>query len=129
MRQRINDWLGNYTLRVSSAVVLQEFKRRVLRDVAYLLNRIHKTGYLATLDHVTNVLPAQQNRRIRICLPVLQSLLPGATDEELTDRALSYCRTLLIHGETQFARELDSVLAGIDCYWAKIPVTERKRYV
>jgi hypothetical protein len=130
MKNKIRAWLENYPLKISSVVVLQEFKNRVLRDVAYLLAKLHKTGsYLTTLDYITNVLPAQQHRKMRICVPVLHGLLPGASDGELTERALLYCRTLLLHGEAQFVRQVDTLLRRIDCYWAKIPVAEKKRYV
>jgi len=129
MRQRISAWIRGYALNVSSGVVLQEFKNRVLRDAAYVLTKLRQTGsYAATLDFITNVLPRAQQRKMRICLPMLHRLLPGATDAELTERARLYFRTLLVYGEAEFAREIDSLLNSVDCYWAKTPIREKRPY-
>lgn len=129
MRECITAWIRGYALNVSSGVVLQEFKNRVLRDVAYILEKLRKThSYMATLHYITNVLPQAQQRKMRVCLPILQGLLPGATDAELTERARLYCRTLLVYGETEFAREVDTLLSGVDCYWAKTPIREKRPY-
>lgn len=130
MKARVNSQLSSYGLKVSGTVALQEFKRRVLKDVAYLLTKLDKTkSYMATLNFIGNVLPIQLLRKQRICLLVLHSILPGSTDEELTERARRYCRTLLVHGEATVTNSLDSILPGIQCYWARIPVREKKKYV
>ena len=128
MKARINTWLARYKLKVSGSISLLEFKRRVLTSLAYLLTKLNRLGYQGTLDFVTNVLPSQQNRRQRICQPILQRLLPGATDQELTERARLYFRTLLLNGEKHFIDGLDSVVPGVQCYWARVPVREKKRY-
>jgi hypothetical protein len=130
MRERIGAWLGRYAKRVSSTVSLQEFKRRVLRELAYLLAKLEQTqSYQKTLAHVQQVLPAQQLRKQRICISLLHQILPGATDEELTERSRRYFRTLLMTGESQFNNEFDAVLPGVDCFLARAPVvTEKQRY-
>lgn len=130
MRARIGSWLARYALKVTSSVALQEFKRRVLKDLAYLLVKLDQTGsYQRTLDHVTSVLPSLQQRRKAICLPILHQLIqPPASDQELTERARLYLRSLVVNGEKDFAQSFDSVVNSIDCYWAKYPIREKKRY-
>ena len=130
MRARISTWLARYKLKVTGSVALQEFKRRVLRDLAYLLTKLDQTGsYQRTLDYVTSVLPSQHQRKKQICLPVLHQLIqPPATDEELTERLRLYLRSLIVNGEKHFVEGLDSVVEGIGCYWARRPIREKKRY-
>lgn len=130
MKARIAAWLSRYRLKVTGTVAIQEFKNRVLRDLAYLLTKLNQTdSYQRSLEYVTNVLPKQHQRKQRICLTVLHNILPGRSDQELTERARLYIRTLLVHGENELRRQMDSVVPGIDCYWAKVPVREKKRYV
>jgi hypothetical protein len=130
MRARINAWLAQYKLKISGLVAIQEFKNRVLRDIAYLLDKLHKTGsYRDTLDYVTNVLPRPQERKRNICVTALHRILEGRPDGELTERARLYLRTLLMHGTNQVVAQLDYVAPTISCYWALVPVQERRRYV
>jgi hypothetical protein len=37
-------------------------------------------------------------------------------------------RSLIVNGEKNFVEDLDSVVGGIDCYWARYPIREKKRY-
>ncbi len=130
MRARVTSWLSRHGQAVTGLAALQEFKRRVLRDVAYLLAKLAKTGsYQVTLNYVTSVLPKQLARKQRICLPLLHRILDGCSDQELTERARLYLRTLLVTGEDQFIREWPFVDRSLDCYWAKFPIRERKRYL
>ena len=130
MKRRIAEWLLRHGPAITGLAALQEFKRRVLRDVAYLLSKLAKTeSYQATLDHVTSVLTPHQVRKQRICIPLLHQILIGRSDEELTERARLYLRALLVTGEEQFKREWRLIDGGLDCYWAKFPIRERKRYL
>ena len=129
MCDRIKSRLQRYSLRVSSSIVLQEFKNRVLRDVAYLLSKLRQTNsYMATLNYVTNVLPKGQQRKMRVCVPLLHKILPLASDAELTERGMLYLRTLLVYGQSQFTRELDALVADTDCHWSKVPIVEKRKY-
>jgi hypothetical protein len=130
MKARVNARLSQYRLKVTGSVALQEFKRRVLRTAFYLLTKLNKTNsYQDTLEYVTNVLPTLQQRKKYICQLVLHHVLRDASDLELTERARLYIRTLLVYGESQFIGGLDTVLPGVECYWARIPVREKKRYI
>jgi len=129
MRARIVAWTARYRLKVTGSIAVHEFRNRVLRDTAYLLTKLNKfNSYQRTLDHVTNVLPRQMERRRRICLPILHRLIFGASDAELTERARRYCRSLLIYGEARFLQGVDSTGPGIGCYLAQVPVREKRRY-
>ena len=129
MQSRIALWLSRFSKRVSSSVALQEFKRRVLRELVYLLSKLDQTrSYQTTLSHATSVLPAQQHRKMRICVPLLHQVLLGASDEELTERARRYFHFLLLNGERQFLQGLDSILPGVNCFWARAPIAEKTRY-
>jgi hypothetical protein len=130
MQDKIRAWLARYDKRFSSTVALQEFKRRVLRELVYLLGSLEQTrSYQKTLAHISNVLPQGQIRKQRICVSLLHQILPGASDEELTDRSRRYFRTLLMTGESQFNSEFDAVLPGVGCFLATSPVAiEKQRY-
>jgi predicted nucleic acid-binding protein len=130
MEERIRAWLAKYGRRVSSTVPLQEFKRRVLRELPYLLAKLEQTrSYQKALAQISNVLPAAQLRKQRICVPLLHKILPGATDQDLTERGRRYFRTLLMNGESDFVSEFDAVLPGVDCFLATTPVAiEKQRY-
>ena len=129
MKARIKTWLSQYKLKISSTVALQEFKRRVLRDLFYLLTKLNQTkSYRKALNYITSVLPSFYARKRQICLLALHNIMPGASDEELTERARLYLRTLLVTGEKRFRSDFDSILEGINCYWAKTPVREIRRY-
>lgn len=129
MRSRIEAWLARYRLRVTGTIAVQEFRNRVLRDTYYLLTKLNQFGsYQQTLDYIFNVLPRQLDRKRRICVMILHNLLPGASDEELTERARLYCRALLVYGENRFLQGVDSLGPGVGCYWAQIPVKEKRRY-
>ncbi len=129
MKAKIAKWLEHHGPPITGFVALQEFKRRVLREVAYLLAKLTKNGsYQTTLDYITSVLPAQLSRKQKICLLLLHQILPGSSDQELTERARLYLRTLLVTGEDQFRREWGLMDGGLDCYWARFSIRERRRY-
>ncbi len=129
MKRAIDATLSHFDIKVTSRVVQQEFKRRVLSEALYLLNQLNDTNsYQATLAHVTNVLTKHHDRKQKICLNLLQSCLPGASDEELTERARRYLRVFLVHGQESFQSSVDSVVYGTGCYWSTQPIVEEKRY-
>jgi len=129
MRQTIDRGLSKFTKRVSSSVPYQEFKRRLLHELVYLLAKLEQTqSYQTTLSHVTSLIPQQQQRKMRVCLPLLHNVLPGASDAELTERARRYFRVLLTTGEEQFKHGLDALLPGVNCFWSRASIVERRRY-
>ena len=130
MKQPIETCVSKYRRKASGTIALQEFKRRVLKEAAYLLTKLNSTkSYAVTLEYVTTVLPRMQERKRTICQLLLQTILHNRSDEELTERARLYLRTFLMHGEKQFLRFVDEIVPRENCYLAKLPVQEKKRYV
>jgi hypothetical protein len=81
--RRESSEINGFDLSVTSDVVRQDFKRRLLKEVQYLLNQLNKRqSYAKVLRHVTDVLPPQQGRKRNICLELLETIL----------RARSSCR-------------------------------------
>jgi len=130
LRKPIETSLSRYQRKSSGTIALQEFKRRVLKDAAYLLTKLNQTkSYKSALEYVTSVLPPKQERKKTICQLLLHQILDNRSDEELTERARRYLRTLIMHGEKQFIDSLDEVVPESNCYLARLPVREKKRYL
>ena len=89
-KQRIEDRLHRYDITVTSEVVKQEFKRRLLSKAKSLLNQIALRGSITRVQrHVINSLPPPQSRKRNLCDQILTTLrehFPKA-DEEEVDRA------------------------------------------
>ncbi|MBM4019712.1 MAG: hypothetical protein FJ288_15560 [Planctomycetes bacterium] len=129
MKDLIAQRLAQYDVRVTSSVVKQEFKRRLLRDAAYLLQTLARVGsYQGVMRHVSDVLPPKQNRKRNICIQVLETVDESDTDEDRTDRLKLYLRSLLTDGINQFEDMVDSVLPGCGCACANAPIREVRKY-
>lgn len=130
LKGAIESRISKYRRNGSGTIALQEFKRRVLKEAAYLLTKLNQTkSYHATLDYVTSVLPQKQERKRNICLPLLHTILHNRSDDELTERARLYLRTLLMHGEKLFCTFVHEIVPPSNCYLARLPVHEKRRYV
>src|SRR5208283_4189840 len=74
-KDRIKLEISSFDCSVTSLVVWQEFKRRLLKDAKYLINLLNNYGsYDETMRHVTR-LPKEQRRKQMICLGTLQSIM------------------------------------------------------
>lgn len=132
MKKAIEKRLALYDITVSSPVVVQEFKRRVLNEAVYLMELLNKKGsYKKVNRHVTSVLDSSKRwkRKRKICLEILWTIFEKADDLELTIRAKQYLRTLIKHGTFFLKKELDSVVPGTGCYLSNYPIKEKKPYV
>lgn len=126
---RIAERLNTYRHLCTSLVVRQEFKRRLLKEAEYLLNQLnHKRSLVKVLRHVNDVLPAQQGRKRNICLQVISTIFESADEEEQTERARRYLRTLLRAGLSDFDASVSQVLWSSGCACAKFSVTEKVPY-
>lgn len=134
MKKIIEQRLASYDLVVSSSVVVQEFKRRVMSEAIYLINQLNLRGsYQKVLRHVTHVLPENKKnqRKRQICLGMLFKILESvgnADDSELTERAIRYLHTLIQHGIAYFKRKLGHVIPGTECYLSRLPIKVKERY-
>lgn len=128
-KKRIENRLAEYDLTVSSEVVKQEFKRRLLKEAQYLLNQLNKLGSIEKVHrHVVDILPPQQNRKRNICLDTLSTIWEGRADEEITDRAKRYLRNLIKFGLEIFEDEVGSLVRDVGCACSRNPIVERKPY-
>lgn len=132
MKKIIEQRLASYNLVVSSSVVVQEFKHRVMPEAIYLINQLNLRGsYQKVLRHVNHVLPVQMERKRQICFGMLDKIFEtvgNVDDSELTERAKRYLHTLLKHGIAYFKRKLGHVIPGTECYLSKLPIKVKERY-
>ncbi len=133
-KRRINERLSRYSGAVTSLVVRQEFKRRLLPEAHYLLNQLNdKKSFAKVQRHVQEVLHQSRWKRKReICLATLQTIFEKhgdrASDAELTERAIRYLRTFLRVGLTDFDNSVNAVVWDSGCACAHFPVEEKISY-
>ena len=127
IKQKIQERISEYDLPVSSEIVKQEFKRRLLKEAQYLLNQLNRLGSYSRVNrHVIDTLPPQQNRKRNICLEMLGTILEES-DADLTERAKRTLRTLLKFGLDDFENTVKHIVRDAGCTCARFPVVERKR--
>src|SRR5208282_3205176 len=112
-KDRIKLEISSFDCSVTSLVVWQEFKRRLLKDAKYLINLLNNYGsYDETMRHVTR-LPKEQRRKQMICLGTLQSIMDAAGarrgDAELAERGQRILRSLIQGGLRRFEQSVDFV--------------------
>ena len=131
MREAIEKRLALYDMTVSSSVVVQEFKRRVLNEAVYLMEKLNRKSYQEVLRDVISVLKASRRWKGKreICLEILQTIFEEADGLELTARAKQYLRTLIKHGTFFLKKELGHVVVGTGCFLSSYPIKEKKPYV
>jgi hypothetical protein len=128
MKARIRERLARHRQTVTSLVVRQEFKRRLLKEAEYLLRQLHRyKSFDEVLQHVIR-LPGQWPGRVRkrnICLQTLSQLHAGGTDRERAERAQLYLRSLLVSGLKRFDQRADVVRGDSACACARAAVVEK----
>ena len=130
-KERIKARISGYTATISSAVVRQEFKRRVLKEAKYLLDQVNKRGSFIEVYYQVERLPEQfpKNRRKRhICMQLFGQFFPKADDSELADRLKYYLHYLLTLGMEEFENGVTHVVTGSGCACSKIAVREKVPY-
>ncbi len=131
IKKIIEQRLASYNLVVSSSVVVQEFKRRVLPEAIYLINQLNLRGSYQRVRRHVDSLPEEWKRKRQICVGMLNEIfetVDKVDDSELTERAKRYLHTLIKHGITYFKRKLGHITTGTDCYLSKLPVKVKKPY-
>ncbi len=129
IKERINARTSQYDVVVTSEIVKQEFKRRLLKEAQYLLNQLNRLGSLEKVQrHVTDYLPPQQNRKRNICLDLLLTISERSDDADLTERAKSYLSMLLRFGLDDFEDSVQHIERTAGCACARTPVVERRPY-
>lgn len=130
MKEIIRQHLSNYHITISSPVVIQEFKRRVINEAVYLMNKLNDDGssYVMVKRNIINLLGPQWKRKQTICLNLLEEIFTDANDEELTERAKRYLRTLIKHGISLIREDIGHVVSGTNCYLSNYPIIEKIPY-
>jgi hypothetical protein len=127
LKDRIEAFLCTFQLRVTSLVVRQEFKRRLLNEAVYLLLQLRKRGSFEELRrHVQNVLPPQQQRKTKICLDVLATIDEHDSGDDRTARAELFLEELVETGLAEFDELVDHVVEQSNCACARSDIRRKK---
>lgn len=129
-QRRIAETIRAYDARVSSDVVKQEYKRRLLEEVQWCLNQLNDPRRPKTFEelfrHVTDIIPVQQKNKKNICIQLCHTVLAVQARGDLTERARRHFRTLLRTGMALFESGLDLTVRESGCACAAHPITEDK---
>ena len=121
----IKQRLSQHTKHVTSLVVRQEFKRRLLKEAAYLLNLLHRyRSFDEVNQHVIRLFGPWHARKRSICLQALAQV-HGGTDAERTQRLQLYLRSLLVSGLQRFDQAVDELRTDSRCACAQQAVVEK----
>ena len=113
---KIENRLRQFDLKVTSLVVRQEYKRRLLKDAAYLLSLFDRYESFAKVHrHIVDVLTPFQRRKQKISLQLLSTLFEDDSDSDLTSRAKLLLKGLLRDGLYEFDESVDHVIRESDC--------------
>ena len=131
IKERIKQRIAPYDLRVTSLVVRQEFRRRLLEEAAWCLNQLNHPTRPKTFEelmrYVADHIPEPQIRQKRIRLQILMTIQEGPGNDR-TERAKRFLRTMLRTGLSVFEDEIDHVIRDVDYACASYPVVEKKAY-
>lgn len=128
-KSRIKQQTKRFDRVVTSAIVRQEYKRRLLLEADYLLRTLDRKGsYAAVRRHIDDVLPPQHNRKRNICAQMLNTVFEQANDQELTERLQRYLRLLLTTGLVRFEQMVTNVIEESRCGLSMVGVREVRPY-
>jgi hypothetical protein len=117
--------LSQHSKHVTSLVVRQEFKRRLLKEAAYLLGLLHRyQSFDEVHQHVIRLFGPWHQRKRTICLQTLAQV-HEASDAERTERLRLYLRSLLVTGLRRFDQAVDEVSEESGCACASQEVVEK----
>lgn len=117
--------LSLHSKHVTSLVVRQEFKRRLLKEAAYLLNLLHRYQSFDEVNHhVIRLFGPWHARKRNICLQTLAQV-HGGTDGERAERLQLYLRSLLVSGLRRFDQSVDELRTDSGCACARQAVVEK----
>jgi len=124
-KDAINKRIQQYPKAVTSLIVRQEFKRRLLKEADYLLRLLHRYGsFDEVFHHIIRLFGAWHQRKRNICLETLAQVHAEA-DAERTDRLRLYLRSLLVSGLRRFDQTVDQVRKDSGCACGLREVVER----
>jgi hypothetical protein len=117
LKEWIERRLGRYARVVSGLVVRQEFKRRLLKEAKYLLEKLDETKTVVRLRrHLIDHLPRQLERKRNICLTLLQTIDEQDNEGDHADRLRSFLHALLRDGmDEEFDSRVNEVVHDSGC--------------
>jgi hypothetical protein len=122
----IKQRLAQHSRHVTSLVVRQEFKRRLLKEADYLLRLLHRyRSFGEVQQHVIRLFGPWHTRKRTICLQALAQV-HGNNDAEQTERLQLYLRSLLVAGLRRFDQMVDEVRRDSSCACARLEVIEKQ---
>jgi hypothetical protein len=120
--------LSKHSKHVTSLVVRQEFKRRLLKEAAYLLGLLHRyKSFDEVHQHVIRLFGSWHQRKRTICLQTLAQL-HEASDAERTERLRLVLRSLLVTGLRRFDQTVDEIREESKCACARQEVVEKVEF-
>jgi hypothetical protein len=124
----IKQRLAQHHTQVTSLVVRQEFKRRLLKEAVYLLGLLHRfKSFDEVNQHVIQLFGPWHARKRTICLQTLTQVHEG-TDAERTERLRLYLRSLLVSGLCRFDQMVDEVRVDSGCDCARQEIVEKRPF-
>ena len=124
-KEAIKKRLSLHSKHVTSLVVRQEFKRRLLKEAVYLLGKLHQYNSFNEVNHhVIRLFGLWHQRKQTICLQTLLQV-HGGSDAERTERLRLYLRSLLVSGLQRFDQTVDEVRTDSGCACAQQAVVEK----
>ena len=126
-KKAIRQRLSKHSTTVTSLVVRQEYKRRLLKEAEYLLRQLHRyRSFDEVHQHVIRLFgswPGRVRKRT-ICLQALAQIHRG-TDAERTERLQLYLRSLLVTGLRRFDQTVDEIRKDSQCACGLQDVVEK----
>ena len=127
IKRRIENRISRYRISVTSLVVRQEFKRRLLKEANYLLRQLKRLGSVEEVQrHVHDALPKQQDRKRRISLQILMTVFEQDDSHDRTERAALFLRYLLRGGLDEFDELAGHVVEASRCACGMADAREKK---
>jgi hypothetical protein len=124
VRTRINARLKQFDCSLIGEIVVQEFKRRYLGEIRYLLEKLADDQSELQLRRRLDLLPRQQLRKYRMCNQILNTIFETASDAERLERLRLQLRYQLLRGLNRLTNSVTSVLHTAGCACAQLPIEE-----
>jgi hypothetical protein len=129
-KTRIRERLDKYGLIVTSLVVRQEFNRRFLTEMRYLIEQLDRRDSLPDLlHHLNQGLGPFHRRKAVICIAIVTTFLErqvfSESTEEQRDRFRVYLEMLLEGGLDDFDEMVHHVIEESDCAAGRISIRRK----
>lgn len=125
-KERIRARLRQHGEVVTGLVVRQEMKRRLLKEVQYLLGVLEEEKTVQKVRRRLERLPRQQARKERICNQLIMTVDEQDSEEDLADRLRLYLKGLLRDGLDDLEQMVTRMTSASGCGCARQEVKLKK---